>query len=162
MKQAIASVLLVLSSAIPASADSVLASQDFTLSIEEAAPSSAIAAPCTAAGGEVADAAGTEVCRFTTTYCPAGWSQHQGWSTWTWHRVHLQGNYYPDPNSCSNNDSFQEAFGVYINTGSRSWSNYLANPSQVGFFSRRTACTFQTMTVTAPVEKRTQIGCLPN
>lgn len=161
MRKTIASLLFVIASAFPVSADGILGSKDFTLTIEDAG-ASAVTAPCLAAGGTVADAAGTDVCRFNANYCPAGWSQHQGWSTWSSHSQKFSPNYYPFANKCTTRDSFWNSVGVTVSAGSRAWSNVVGSPTGSNWAARPSACTLQLISITTPVTKRTQIGCLPN
>lgn len=61
-------------------------------------------AECSAAGGTPITAGGSSICRFNAASCPAGWQQHQSWSTYTSQQC---------GNSC----------GTRCNTGALAWNN---------------------------------------
>lgn len=162
MRKTIASLLFMLACSAPAFAEGVLGSKDFILTIEDA-QASAVAAPCLVAGGEVVDAAGTEICRFTANYCPAGWSQHQNWSTWTSHGQTFSGYYRFKTPGCTDRNSFW--YNPTLTAPARTWSNTAGNPWTQSYLYHPSNCNAfppYLVSVTAPVTKRIQIGCLPN
>jgi hypothetical protein len=162
MKKLISALWVAATLSVPAYANNVLSSKDFTLTVEDA-QASAVAAPCVAAGGTVVDAAGTEICQFTATYCPAGWSQHQSWSTWASHSQTFHGYYGLADWLCTSQNSLY--YNWTLHTPVRDWSNTAGNPWTQQYLYHWSNCNAWPPylgVVTAPVTKRTQIGCLPN
>lgn len=110
---------------------------------------------CTMAGGDViAIDSQTAVCRFNESNCPAGWSQYDGWSTWSGSYGPQSGTHY-----CSLSQGIY--IGKHYNLGcnpSKPWGN---NPGS------SQSCDYHTIAMpssycggpTKRYASRSQIGC---